>query len=101
MRFKQKTISSIKKIPSGRVTTYGTIALLASFPRGAKFVGGILHFQSDKYNLPWYRVVNRNGFISTRCPEHLKQLQKVLLEEEGVEVSDNFMVDLQRYGWWG
>lgn len=101
MNFKEKVIEIVNKIPYGRVTTYGTVAILANFPRGAKFVGGVLHFNSEKYNLPWQRIVNRDGFISTRCPQHLKVLQKALLEQEGIEVSDDFMIDLQKYGWWG
>lgn len=101
MNFKEQVIEIIKKIPYGRVTTYGTVATIANFPRGAKFVGGVLHFNSDKYNLPWHRVINRHGFISTNCPEHMKNLQKALLKQEGVEVTEDFMVDLQKYGWWG
>jgi methylated-DNA-protein-cysteine methyltransferase-like protein len=99
--FKQNVIEITKKIPYGRVTTYGTIAILAGLPRGARLVGGILHYNSDEHNLPWQRVINRHGFISTRCEGHTKQDQKEILEEEGIEVSEDFMVDLERYGWWG
>lgn len=101
MNFKDKVIQITKKIPYGRVSTYGTIATLAGMPRGARFVGGVLHFNSDKYNLPWYRVINRHGLISTTCLDHLRQAQKALLEQEGIKVSEGFMVDLDRYGWWG
>ncbi|MBI2600627.1 MGMT family protein [Candidatus Daviesbacteria bacterium] len=101
VNFKDKVIQITKKIPYGRVSTYGTIATLAGMPRGARFVGGVLHFNSDKYNLPWYRVINRHGLISTTCLDHLRQAQKALLEQEGIKVSEGFMVDLDRYGWWG
>ena len=101
MSFKDKIIQIVGKIPQGRVTTYGTVAILAGVPRGARLVGGILHFNSDKFNLPWHRVINRFGFISTRCLDHPKQLQKALLEQEGIEVSDDFMVNLEKYGWFG
>lgn len=101
MNFKDKVIEIVKKIPYGRVTTYGTIATLAGMPRGARLVGGILHYNSDKYNLPWHRVINRHGFISTTCLDHLRQAQKALLLEENVEVSGDFMVNLQEYGWFG
>lgn len=96
MNFKDRVIQIVKKIPFGRVTTYGTVATLAELPRGARLVGGILHFNED---LPWQRVINRNGFISTKCLEHPKSLQKALLEQEGIEVSSDFMVDLKKYGW--
>ncbi|OGE36322.1 hypothetical protein A3B45_02350 [Candidatus Daviesbacteria bacterium RIFCSPLOWO2_01_FULL_39_12] len=99
MSFKDKVIQIVKKIPYGKVTTYGTVAILAGVPRGARLVGGVLHFNID--DAPWQRVINRHGFISTKCLEHPKQLQKVLLEQEGIEVSEDFMVDLQKYGWFG
>ncbi len=99
--FKEKVIQIVKQIPDGKVTTYGTVATLAGLPRGARLVGGILHFCSDQENLPWQRVINRNGFISTKCLEHPKQAQKALLLMEGVEVTSCFIVDLKKYGWWG
>ena len=101
MNFKERVIKIVKNIPYGCVTTYGTVALLAGVPRGARLVGGVLHFNSDKYNLPWHRVINRQGYISIKSLNHPKQLQKALLEQEGIEVSRDFMVDLKKYGWWG
>ena len=99
--FKERVIAITQSIPTGRVTTYGTIAVLAGIPRGARMVGGILHYAIDELNLPWHRVVNRVGFISTKCFEHPRELQKVLLEEEGIKVSSDLVVDLKTYGWWG
>ncbi len=99
--FKARVVDIIKKIPPGKVTTYGTVATLAGLPRGARLVGGILHFNAEKYGLPWQRVINRHGFISTSCLDHTKNIQKGLLESEGVEVSKDFVVDLKKYGWWG
>ncbi|TSC66102.1 MAG: putative cysteine methyltransferase [Microgenomates group bacterium Gr01-1014_80] len=96
MNFKDRVIKIVKQIPYGKVTTYGTVAALAGLPRGARLVGGLLHFNED---LPWQRVINRHGFISTKCTEHPKQLQKVLLEQEGIVVSKDFMVDLGKYYW--
>lgn len=78
------------------MTNYGTIAVIAGIPRGARLVGGVLHFNMS--DVPWHRVVNRHGFISTRCLDHPKELQKTLLEQEGIEVSDDFMIDLKKYG---
>lgn len=99
MNFKNRVIKIVKKIPYGRVTTYGTVAILAGLPRGARLVGGVLHFNMEES--PWYRVVNKNGFISTKCLDHPKQLQKALLEQERIEVSADFMIDLKKYGWFG
>lgn len=94
--------SIIQKIPPGKVTTYGAIATLAQSPRSAREVGYILHSSSKKYNLPWQRVVNKKGYISNRGGDmNIKNLQKSLLEQEGVEVSEVFVIDLEKYGWWG
>lgn len=101
MNFKEKVIGIVKRIPYGRVTTYGTVATLAGVPRGARLVGGILHANVEKYDLAWQRIVNRNGFVSVKCWDHPKKLQKALLEQEGIEVSYDFMVNLKKYGWWG
>lgn len=104
MSFKDKVISLAIKIPYGRVTTYGTLATLAGIPRGGRIVGGVLHFNPEDERgkeIPWHRVINRHGFLSIKCLDHPKQLQKALLEEEGVEVSKDFMVDLSKYGWFG
>ncbi|MBI2597397.1 MGMT family protein [Candidatus Daviesbacteria bacterium] len=99
LSFGDKVIEIVKKIPYGKVTTYGTVAALAGLPRGARLVGGILHFDIDE--APWHRVVNRHGFISTKCLEHPQALQKALLQQEGIAVSKDFMIDLQKYGWFG
>ena len=99
--FKDRVIEIVKKIPYGRVTTYGTIATMAGVPRGGRLVGGVLHFNTDKENLPWHRIINRHGFISTKCLDHPKPLQKALLEQEGIKVSQDFVIDLNEYGWFG
>lgn len=99
--FKERVILICKEIPYGKVTTYGTVAHLAGLPRGARLVGGILHYNSEEHNLPWQRVINRVGYISTRCENHTKDEQRDLLRQEGVEVSGDFIIDLKVYGWWG
>lgn len=102
MDFKEKVVKIIKKIPFGRVTTYGTVATLAGNPRRARQVGYILHTFTEKLNLPWQRVINRNGYLSIRGEQvDMKNLQKALLEQEGIEVSTDFMIDLSKYGWFG
>ena len=95
--FANKCYQTLKKVPKGKVTTYGTVAVLAGLPRGARLVGGILRFHGE--SLPWQRVINRHGYLSINNLHYPKQLQKALLEQEGVEVSEEFIVDLKRYGW--
>src|SRR6187455_484497 len=100
--FKDQVIEIIKSIPYGKVTSYGTVATLAGSPRAAREVGYLLHSLTEKYNLPWQRVINKKGYISIRGQDvNMKNLQKKLLEEEGVEVSQDFMIDLKKYGWYG
>lgn len=99
--FKDLVFEIVGRIPKGKVTTYGTVALLAGMPRGARLVGGLLHYAPDELDLPWQRIINREGYISTKCLEHPKALQKALLRQEGVVVSDEFVIDLEKYGWWG
>lgn len=96
--FKVSVINVVQKIPSGRVTTYGTVATLAGTPRGARLVAGILQQRDD---LPWQRIINRHGFLSIKGSLYSKDFQKKLLQQEGIEVSPDFMVDLKKYGWWG
>lgn len=99
MNFKDQVIQITKQIPHGKVTTYGTIAALAGTPRAARMVAGVLHLAEEE--LPWQRVINRHGFISIRGCHYDKNFQRKLLEQEGVEVSADYMVDLDKYGWWG
>lgn len=96
MNFSEEIIRIVKQIPYGKVTTYGNLSLLAGSPRGARLVAGVLH--QAKENLPWHRVINKRGFISIRGCQYDKNFQKRLLEQEGVEVSDDYMVDLSVYG---
>lgn len=76
--------------------TYGQIAGLAGSPRSARQVARILHSMSRKYQLPWYRVINAQGRIAIKDDE-LFHLQKLYLEMEGVEVSPDGAVDLEKY----
>jgi methylated-DNA-protein-cysteine methyltransferase-like protein len=78
--------------------TYGIIAAYAGNRGGARQVARILHSSSEKYGLPWHRVVNRNGRISPRSSQgHL--LQRRLLEEEGVIFGENGRIDLAVFLW--
>ncbi len=96
--FKETVTDIIKSVPRGKVATYGRIATAAGNPRGARQVAYILHSCSRKENLPWHRVVNRQGGISLK-PNHGYELQKKLLEEEGVEFNENSCVDLANFLW--
>jgi len=95
--FTRQVISIISKIPHGKVTTYGIIAASAGNHCGARQVARILHSSSDKYKLPWHRVVNVKGEIPPRkSMSHLTQKQ--LLRAEDVSLI-NGRVDLETILW--
>lgn len=96
--FTQKVIKLIGQIPPGQVTTYGMIAAGAGNPSGARQVSRILHSSSRKYNLPWHRVINRQGRISLP-PGRGFEMQRDLLQSEGVNVCAGGKIDLERYLW--
>ncbi len=96
--FTQRIINIIKKIPEGKVLTYGFIAKLAGNPGAARQVSWILHSSSKKYNLPWHRVISSKGKISLKAVEDC-EYQKNLLEQEGIKFSDGFKLDLKEYLW--
>ena len=97
-RFKQKVLKLVAEIPKGRVATYGQIALLAGQPRAARQVGGVLYglAEADAETLPWHRVINAQGGIST-YKVGAGELQRALLESEGVEFDAQGHCELARY----
>ncbi|HSM17180.1 MAG TPA: MGMT family protein [Gemmatimonadales bacterium] len=89
----------IRRVPSGRVASYGQIARLAGVPRGARQVGYALHALPNGTTVPWQRVVNARGTISRRTVPGSELTQRMLLEAEGVYFDLNGRVDLAEYGW--
>lgn len=94
--FSQRVKDIIKKIPTGKIATYGQIATYAGNPRASRQVAWILHSSSRKDNLPWHRVINSKGMISLPL-NHGYELQKELLEKEGIIFDENDKVDFDRY----
>ncbi|WP_163338098.1 MGMT family protein [Desulfopila sp. IMCC35008] len=88
----------ISSIPPGRVMTYGLVASRAGNRSGARQVARILHSSSEKYDLPWHRVMNRDGKISLPRGGGYEQ-QKELLEQEGIVFGGNGCIDLEEYLW--
>lgn len=94
--FTQRVVEIIKKIPEGKVMTYGQIARLAGSPRGARQVVRILHSMSKKHHLPWHRVINSKGEIGIKDDES-SAVQKLSLESEGVVIVNDYLIDLEHY----
>ncbi|MCF6246625.1 MAG: MGMT family protein [Desulfobacula sp.] len=97
--FTRDVLCIIKDIPKGKVLTYGRIAALAGKSNGARQVSRLLHSMSKKYDLPWHRVINAKGKISLK-PANGFELQKALLESEGICFSKQDTVDLNIYLWY-
>lgn len=89
----------VDSIPEGRVATYGQVAVLAGYPRAARLVGQALGALDEGSDTPWHRVVNARGTISRRGEPVIEHLQRLMLEEEGVELDPGGRIDLERFGW--
>lgn len=87
----------VGQIPAGRVMTYGQIAALCGQPRAARIVGGIAHFGNPR--LPWQRVVHKSGLLADGYPGGMSA-QKRDLKAEGVNIGDDFKVNMQEFLWW-
>lgn len=95
--FKQKVYEIVRNIPKGKVVSYGQVALMAGVPRAAIQVGWVLHISNEEDKLPWWRVINNAGRISTTCLEHTANMQKEILEGEGVIVKPKLKIDIEKY----
>jgi len=94
--FTEKVVQIILAIPPGKVMTYGQIARLAGNARGARQVVRILNSMTEKYNMPWHRVINSKGTISLKSQEGY-DLQKALLAAEGVDFGVRDTIDLSEF----
>lgn len=96
-QFKERVYAYVAQIPPGRVMTYGQIAALAGVAWAAWEVGQIAH--TGPSDLPWQRVVNKSGGLASGYPGG-KAGHKQVLEDEGVEVDENYKVNIQELLWW-
>ena len=94
--FRQRVEAIVAQIPPGRVMTYGQLAALCGNARAARIVGGIAHFGDP--NLPWQRVVNKQGGLAAGYPGGRKGHQQHL-EQEGIVVSGDMKVDVGQLLW--
>ena len=95
----QRIYRVVRRIPRGRVATYGQVAQLAGLKGHARQVGYALHALADNQPLPWHRVVNARGEISLRSVNDNDRLQRLLLEDEGIRFDRRGRIDLDRYRW--
>jgi methylated-DNA-protein-cysteine methyltransferase-like protein len=91
----QRIYAVVRRIPRGRVATYGQVAKLAGIEGHARQVGYALHNAPPR--LPWHRVINARGEISARASSDWGELQRHLLEAEGVKFDRQGRVDLKKF----
>lgn len=91
-------LAVVAQIPHGRVASYGQVARLAGLPQHARLVGRVLQQLDAQSDVPWHRVVNVKGEIRTQFVREGRNLQQVLLEEEGVIV-ERYRVNMRHFAW--
>lgn len=94
--FRDRVYAIVSQIPEGRVMTYGDIAVLAGSPYAARQVGGLAHYGPTE--LPWHRVVNKQGGLASGYYGG-KQGHQVALEAEGLQVDNYQIVDFHKHRW--
>ena len=99
--FYNNVYNTVKKIPKGKVATYGQIAALCGAPKASRVVGSALHHNPELVKTPCHRVVNRFGGLAPAFAFGGKDVQRMLLESEGVKVNEDDSVDLSEYLWDG
>jgi len=95
--FFRRVYQLVSQVPEGRVVTYGQIAAMLGDPRRARVVGWAM--RDCPADVPWHRVVNSKGQVSTRNLSGGFNEQRALLEDEGVEFDLSGRIDLDAYGW--
>jgi len=89
----------VRRIPRGKVATYGQVARLAGLPGRARQVGYALHALPRGTRVPWQRVVNAQGKVSLRRVPGAELTQRMLLLQEGVRFGGGGRIPLARFGW--
>jgi methylated-DNA-protein-cysteine methyltransferase-like protein len=89
----------VRRIPPGRVATYGQVASLAGLPGHARQVGYALHALPEDSTVPWHRVVNARGSISARAVPGAELVQRHLLVREGLRLNARGQVSLAQVRW--
>lgn len=94
----EKIYEAVKRIPKGRVATYKQVAAMAGNPGWARTVGNALHKNPDPERIPCYRVVNRDGRPAPAFAFGGEEVQRELLERDGIEFNDKGCVIMEKYG---
>ena len=96
-----RVYARLKQVPYGKVVPYGPIAMMLGAPRMARQVGYALHVNPDPGVIPCHRVLNRFGALAPAFAFGGREIQAAMLQAEGIEVKEDFTVDLSVYQWDG
>lgn len=97
--FYERVYEQVRKVPSGSVCTYGTIAELAGYPRASREVGYAMSRAQRAWELPCHRIVNAKGTLAPSYAFGGKENQRALLEAEGVAFLDDDTIDMRHHRW--
>ena len=97
--FFERVYAIARKIPEGKVTSYGAIAKALGTTRSARMVGWAMNASHNREDVPAHRVVNRKGLLSGKHHFDGSNLMQQLLENEGIKVIDNQIVDFEKHLW--
>ena len=97
--FANKVYDIVMHVPKGKVSTYGMIATLSGNPNAARAVGQILHKNPNPIKIPCHRIVNRNGRLAPSFAFGGSDIQKILLEREGISFDSNNKINMKQYEW--
>jgi methylated-DNA-protein-cysteine methyltransferase related protein len=97
--FFERVYEIARQIPVGRVTSYGAIAKALGTARSARMVGWAMNATGNREDVPAHRVVNRIGMLSGKHHFDGTNLMQQLLENEGIEVVDNQIVNFEQHFW--
>lgn len=96
--FQKAVVMIVRLVPHGKVISYGQVATYIGIPRAARQVGWILRGLEESVEIPWWRVINNAGRISIKGNKNnTPGIQKQLLEQEGIEIDENFEFDIEKY----
>jgi methylated-DNA-protein-cysteine methyltransferase related protein len=99
--FFQEVYKIVLKIPRGRVTTYSHIAKMLGNPRGARVVGWAMRAIPENLKLPAHRVVKKSGELAPFYVFGSDEIQRALLEREGVTFTEDRKIEMEKHMWYG
>ena len=97
--FFERVYTIVRQIPEGKVTSYGAIAKALGAARSARMVGWAMNASHNLEDVPAHRVVNRIGILSGKHHFEGTNLMQQLLENEGIQVVDNQIIDFEKHFW--